>query len=280
MNFVIEIIEMLVQVLVIVLISKFLLIKLLRALSKTLNLSAKSAGNITGIATSVPELLTVSFSAFSGLIDASAFNILSSNVINTLQYFATIILNRNVKILKKKNILVDLFLVGITIIIPIIILIIRKENDIWLVPIFILLFFIFSKISKINHKKHSIKPKEDKEKTQETKNSKKIIYVTLEMLGLIAVGILLFIIGNMLSQTLENLCNVFGISQSIIGIALGFLTSMPELITFFESQKHHKKNQNKEAGVVEATSNLLTSNMMNLFIIQAIGIVIYFLYKM
>ena len=280
MNFVIEIIEMLVQVLVIVLISKFLLIKLLRALSKTLNLSAKSAGNITGIATSVPELLTVSFSAFSGLIDASAFNILSSNVINTLQYFATIILNRNVKILKKKNILVDLFLVGITIIIPIIILIIRKENDIWLVPIFILLFFIFSKISKINHKKHSIKPKEDKEKTQETKNSKKIIYVTLEMLGLIAVGILLFIIGNMLSQTLENLCNVFGISQSIIGIALGFLTSMPELITFFESQKHHKKNQNKEAGIVEATSNLLTSNMMNLFIIQAIGIVIYFLYKM
>lgn len=84
----------------------------------------------------------------------------------------------------------------------------------------------------------------------------------------------------MLSQTLENLCNVFGISQSIIGIILGFLTSMPELITFFESQKHHKKNQNKEAGVVEATSNLLTSNMMNLFIIQTIGIVIYFLYKM
>lgn len=280
MNLSIEIIQMLVQVLLIVLISKFLLINLLRALSKTLNLSAKSAGNITGIATSVPELLTVSFSAFSGLIDASAFNILSSNIINTIQYFATIILNKNVKILKKKNILVDLFLVGITIIIPIIILIIGKENDIWIVPIFILLFFVFSRISKINHKKHSVNSKKDKEKTQEITNNKKIIYVILEILGLIAVGILLFIIGNMLSQTLENLCNVFGISQGIIGIILGFLTSMPELITFFESQKHHKKNQNKEAGVVEATSNLLTSNMMNLFIIQTIGIVIYFLYKM
>lgn len=280
MNLGIEFFKLLIQVLLIVLVSKYLLISLLRAISKTLNLNAKITGNITGIATSVPELLTVSFSAFSGLANASAFNILSSNIINTLQYVATIILNKNVKLLKKKNILIDLVLVGITIIIPITILVLGKENDIWIVPIFILLFFVFSRISKINHQKHYNVIKENKEENKETINKEKIICVILQILGLIVVGILLFFIGNMLSSTLENLCNIFGISQGIIGIFLGFMTSMPELITFFEAQKHHKKNQNKEAGVVEATSNLLTSNMMNLFIIQTLGLIIYFVIKM
>ena len=276
MNLGIEFFKLLIQVLLIVLVSKYLLISLLRALSKTLNLNAKITGNITGIATSVPELLTVSFSALSGLANASAFNILSSNIINTLQYFTSITLNKNVRILKKKNILIDLILVGITIIIPIIIILLGKENDIWIAPVFILLFFVFSKISKINHKKHSENVKGTKSENKENRKNKKIVMVTLQIVGLLAVGLLLFVIGNMLSSTLENLCNIFGISQGLIGVILGFMTSMPELITFFESQKHHKKTKNEEAGVVEATSNLLTSNMMNLFIIQTIGIAIHF----
>ena len=60
----------------------------------------------------------------------------------------------------------------------------------------------------------------------------------------------------------------------IIGILLGFITSLPELITFFESQRHHEEDKE---GVTEATSNLLTSNIMNLFIIQSIGILIYYM---
>ena len=93
---------------------------------------------------------------------------------------------------------------------------------------------------------------------------------------LVITGILLFVVGDLLGKTLENLCNIFGISQTIIGILLGFITSIPELITFFESQKHYKKNKDDDIlGVVEATNNLFTSNIMNLFVIQTIGILIY-----
>ena len=49
---------------------------------------------------------------------------------------------------------------------------------------------------------------------------------------------------------------------------------MPELITFFESQRHYKKVDDDMLGVVEATNNLLTSNILNLFAIQTIGIII------
>lgn len=66
----------------------------------------------------------------------------------------------------------------------------------------------------------------------------------------------------------------FDIPQFVIGIALGFITSLPELITFFESQRHHKK-EDSDLGVVEATNNLLTSNVLNLFFIQSVGILIY-----
>ena len=92
---------------------------------------------------------------------------------------------------------------------------------------------------------------------------------------LIVTGILLFVIGELLGNTLENLCNLFGVSEVIVGILLGFVTSLPELITFFEAQKHYK-NQNSDdiLGVVEATNNLLTSNILNLFAIQTVGILI------
>lgn len=82
-------------------------------------------------------------------------------------------------------------------------------------------------------------------------------------------------IGNALSVCLENLAEYFKIPEIVLGIVLGFITSIPELITFFESQKHHTKNENEELGVIEATNNLLTSNVLNLFIIQTVGIILY-----
>ena len=91
---------------------------------------------------------------------------------------------------------------------------------------------------------------------------------------LIVTGILLFVIGELLGNTLENLCNLFGVSEVIVGILLGFVTSLPELITFFEAQRHYKKVDDDMLGVVEATNNLLTSNILNLFAIQTVGILI------
>ena len=87
----------------IVIIAKYFLVTVLRKLSEALDLSPKMIGNIAGIATSVPELLTVSFSAFAGFIGASSYNILSSNIINFIQYTMSIYLNKNQKKLSSSN---------------------------------------------------------------------------------------------------------------------------------------------------------------------------------
>ena len=273
-----EIIQFIVYTVLIVLISKYVLVKTLRNLAENLKLKPKAVGNIAGIATSVPELLTICVSSYSGLMSASIYNVLSSNIINLIQYYGAIILNKNQKYLKNKAIKVDLFLVILTIILPIIFIAVKGELQILMVPVLIFLYLGFRKIDNNAHKlylKHQDKEIEEiqnKEDRWERGNKRKILKNTLI---LILTGILLFIIGNLLGDTLENLCLRFNVPQLIIGVILGIVTSIPELITFFESQKHYSKNKDDILGVVEATNNLLTSNMMNLFIIQSVGIIVF-----
>lgn len=263
---------------IIVAISKYLLVPILRKLAESLSLKPKTVGNIAGLATSVPELLTVSFSAFTGLISASTYNIISSNIINLVQYLATIFLNKNQNILSKKAIKIDLVMVALTIIIPILFSMLRIDFSIQIVPIFILLLLLFYFINNHSHRLYlniiTEQEKQIEEEQKWVKGKKKIVIKNIIFLSLIA--ILLYFIGNLLSNTLENLSNTFEVPQSLIGIFLGFITSIPELITFLEAQKHYKlSKQNSANGVIEATNNLLTSNIINLFVIQSLGIIIY-----
>jgi len=276
-----EIVQFAVYTGLIVIISKYILVKTLRNLAENLKLKSKTVGNIAGIATSVPELLTICVSSYSGLTSAGIYNVLSSNVINLVQYYAAIILNKNQKSFRNKAIRVDLFLVGITIILPILFILLKSDMKIYMVPIFILLYIGFRKINDnvhklyLKHEDEEIEEIQEKEDRWERGNRRK---VARNVIILLVTGIILFFVGNLLGDTLETLCLRFNIPQFIIGIILGFVTSIPELITFFESQKHHGKNKNDILGVVEATNNLLTSNMMNLFIIQALSIIIFVLF--
>lgn len=264
----------------IVIISKYALVPVLRKLAESLNLKPKTVGNIAGIATSVPELLTVSFSAVTGLVSASAYNIISSNIINSVQYLLAIFMNKNQKHLQNRAIKTDLVLVALTIILPIAMLAFYMEFSISIVPIFILLFLSFYFINHNVHKLYLNKITEEEKKIEEEEKwvrGKKRIIIKYTILLLI-ISVLLYATGNLLSDTLESLCIKFQIPQLVIGVLLGFITSIPELITFFEAQKHHKEQENGEDGVIEATSNLLTSNILNLFVIQSIGILLFHIF--
>lgn len=280
MELFLEIVQFVIYTGLIVIISKNVLVKTLRNLAENLKLKSKTIGNIAGVATSVPELLTICASSYNGLASASIYNVLSSNVINLIQYYAAIILNKNQKSFRNKAIKIDLILVALTIILPIFFIVIKAELQIAMVPILILLYLGFRKINDNVHNLYlkeedkKIEKIQEKEDRWEIGNKRKIAKNTCI---LVVTGILLFIVGNLLGNTLENLCIRFNVPELIIGIILGFVTSIPELITFFESQKHHGKSQNDILGVVEATNNLLTSNIMNLFIIQSVGIIIFVL---
>ena len=258
---------------IIVIISKYILVVVLRKLAENLKLKPQTVGNIAGYATSMPEFLTITISSISGLVSASIYNILSSNVINLIQYIGAVIFNKNYVKLKNKALKIDLILVAITIIIPLLLLIYKVELNIAIVPLFIIIFLLSIFLNKNVHTLYLKNSKSEleenhKEEHKLNRNLKTLIYIIV----LIATGVILFFVGNRLSDNLESLCYRFNISEIVIGILLGFITSIPELITFFEAQNYHKENST--SGLIEATNNLLTSNMLNLYVIQSIGILI------
>ena len=157
----IEFIKFLIYSGIIVIISKYVLVTTLRKLAETLNLKPKTVGDIAGYATSMPELLTIGTSSFSGLISASIVNVISSNVINLIQYVSSIFLNKNQKVLKNRAIKIDLILVAITIIIPIILFAFNIEINIGVVPIFIGLCVLFVYLNSNVHKLY-LKNEEEK----------------------------------------------------------------------------------------------------------------------
>ena len=261
-----------------------MLVPILRKISAILDFSARARGNIAGFATSVPELLTVCFSASSGLIGTSIYNILSSNTINLIQYTFAVYLNKNQKYLRNKAILTDIILALITVAIPLIAVIFKFTFRMISVVIFVILLFVFYYINHNVHKLYLEKEDKEIEKEEQTeaenedRKSNKKGNIILYAIALLIIVALLYWIGELLSNSLTNLCNTFGLPEIVLGILLGFITSIPELITFTEAQRKEKSKNDEMAnkiGVVEATNNLLTSNILNLFVIQSIGIILY-----
>lgn len=284
MNLIFEFLKFIVFSLGIVIISKYLLVPILRKISAILDFSARARGNIAGFATSVPELLTVCFSASSGLIGTSIYNILSSNTINLIQYTFTVYLNKNQKYLRNKAILTDIILALITVAIPLIAVIFKFTFGMISVVIFVILSFVFYYINHNMHKLYlgkedkEIEKEEQTEAENEDRKSNKKGNIILYAIVLLIIAALLYWIGELLSNSLTNLCKTFGLPEIVVGILLGFITSIPELITFTEAQRKEKSKNDEMAnkiGVVEATNNLLTSNILNLFVIQSIGIILY-----
>ena len=295
MELLLEIVQFVVYSGLIVLISKYILVRALRSLAEKLNLKPKTVGDIAGVATSVPELLTIGVASLKGLLGASIYNVLSSNIINLIQYAGAIALNKNQKALKNKAIKADIILVIITIILPLLFSSIKSEFQLAMVPLLIFLYIGCKKINNATHKLYLNEEEINKENTKisiETDTEENINFgkninikkganlvnkpkILKDIVILIITGVLLFFIGDLLGDTLDTLCRMFNVPEVVIGIVLGFVTSIPELITFFEAQRHHKNSQNDMLGVIEATNNLLMSNMMNLFVIQSIGIILF-----
>ena len=266
-----EIIKFIIYLLLIVALSKYVLVNALRKIVLFLNLKSNVAGNIAGYATSAPELLTITTSSIRGLASVSIYNILSSNIINFIQYLLTIIINKNTSRLNNMAIKTDIAIVLLTILMPIAFLKYNIPLNKEIIPLF---FFLYVGCRLLNNSAHKIYIDKKDDVDVEKKNTKNIVKALGYFVVLILTAIVLFIISELLGNTLEKMCIAFHIPEFLIGIALGIMTSIPELITFFESQRYHKNSKQEMSGIVEATNNLLTSNIVNLFAIQSIGILI------
>ena len=94
-----------------------------------------------------------------------------------------------------------------------------------------------------------------------------IIKLIIELL------IIIFVSKNLLVPVLRKVGELLELKPQTIGNISGIATSIPELITFIESQKFYK-NKDNILGLVESSNNLVVSNTLNLFLIWPISIII------
>ncbi len=96
-----------------------------------------------------------------------------------------------------------------------------------------------------------------------------IVQVAILAAGLVA----LYLLGDVLGDSIYELGVAFAVPVVVLGALTAIATSLPELTTFFASYAAHKRAGTD--GNAEVMHNMMASNVVNLFLVQAIGVGIF-----
>jgi cation:H+ antiporter len=265
----IDFIYLIVLGLLTIVLTKYLLIEGIQCLSIAWKFPSKVRGQILGYATSVPELVGTVGTASKGLLGAGLWNIASSNIINVTLFFSALLYYRRQKALMKSKFLDELGFSICAIIIPVALVALGSASkSIWTALglfVFFVLYLIIDK--KLNPQEEEKSEKDPPTEHQNQLGMKGIILVILGLIGVV-------IVGNYLGIVAEKIVKELSVPQWGVGWILGFITSLPELTTFFAVFAAGQTSPDDE-DCQEALDNLAASNMSNLGLIYPIGIVVF-----
>ncbi len=248
---------------------RFLIIYGINILSSALRFSSKTKGQIIGYATSVPELVVVISSALAGVFNAGFWNIASSNIINFVLFSIAILAYKQHSDLFKTHFKDEIIFSILSIIIPLGLFILKIELTGGIAGLLLLVYIVYKVIDHILNREEQTHQKND--------GSQKNV---MKGLGALILGIIIVILaGRFLGVSAQALINEMSTPSWLIGWILGFITSIPELTSFFEIYRLEKKKGRLDLfdDTQEALDALVSSNMSNLGIILPIGMLIYFL---
>lgn len=251
---------------------RYLLMKGIDNVCTIFKLSSKSKGQIIGYSTSIPEFTVVISSAFASVFDAGLWNIASSNIINWILFALAVLFYGQQRDMLDKKFVEEIIFASVAVIIPLTLSLFKVGLNI---PMAIALIFLFA-IYKIIDQMLNPKTEEPEAANQDKPN----IFAGL---ALLVSGILLVVIcGKYLGFFSEKLINQIGIPAWAIGWILGLITSLPELTSFFEIFRIHKKRGTLHLSndMQEALDALVASNCSNLGIILPIGLIIFTIFSL
>jgi Ca2+/Na+ antiporter len=253
----------------IIVVARFALYEPAQKLARAANLSRATTGQLLGYLTSAPELVATIFVAGTGLFAVVSYNILGSNIVNVLLAGVAALWFKQVRGLSGGVFRLEQVIILISIIIPIVLLVTGQDSALWSG---LALFAAYIAYLLVMRKRHeAVGPVEDEDASQSWGESKP--RVVSQILILAAGLVSLYFLGDVLGDAIYDLGTAFSVSAVILGGLTAVATSLPELTTFFASYAAHRRS--KTDGNQEVMHNLMASNVLNLFVIQAIGVVIF-----
>jgi Ca2+/Na+ antiporter len=247
----------------------FLLVPGIASLCERLRLSEKTEGQIIGYATSVPEFVVVVSSALAGVREAGFWNIASSNIINWVLFLAAVSIFRQWRELKRLAFVDEMSFGVVSVAVPLLLLGLSIEPTV-AVCLALMGFFVVYKVvdARLNRR---TAPREEA-------GGEDVVCSPARALGLILGGIVVILAaGRFLGGSASDLITRMSIPSWLVGWILGLMTSLPELISFYEIYALHRGRDTLHLfnDTQEALDALVASNMSNLGVILPVGMILF-----
>jgi Ca2+/Na+ antiporter len=254
---------------VILVVVKYGLITGLERVALALGWSAKARGQATGFATSAPELVVLTAAGLSGVWEAGLWNIASSNIINVTLMMVAVVRYGQVKELVNKRFIDEIAFAVAAIILPIALMNMGLDRELPLVPGLLVFFVIYRIVDRrFNPPAATTAPA-----IESVGNLPLGLIMTVTALVCVAVA------GVFLGAATEDVVHEIGVHPVAAGWILGFVTSLPEMVTFFAVYGTAKREGRLDEleDTQEVLDNLTASNMANVGIVFPIGLGAYLL---
>ena len=257
----------------IILFVKFGLLRGIDHIANAMSWSAKTRGQVTGYATSVPELVCLVSAGLSGVWEAGLWNIASSNIINCGLMLGAVLFYRQFGELLNVRFVDEIGFAALAVLIPIVLMHASMDTHWYLVPILIGFFAIYRVVDRKINKSHP--PSANDEDSDQEAIGSLPFGIILGLVALIAIAIA----GMFLGEATARVVKQMHVRPEIAGWILGVVTSIPELVSFFAiyaTAKRAGKSQSLN-DTQEALDNLAGSNMANVGIVYPLGLAAYLL---
>jgi len=256
----------------IIVVARFALYEPAQKLAKAARLSRSATGQLLGYLTSAPELVATVFVASTGLFTVVSYNILGSNIVNVGLAIVASVWFRQSRKLFGSTFRLEQGIILVSILVPIGLLVLKQDSALWsggaLFGGYIAYLLLMRK------RKEPVGPVEEEDAAKPWSNGTRRVIIQTSMLifGLVS----LYFLGDVLGDSIYSLGVAFGVSTVLLGWLTAIATSLPELTTFFASFAAHRKAGTD--GNSEVMHNIMASNVMNLFFIQALGVGVFYLF--
>jgi len=252
---------------------KFGLLRGIDHIANAMSWSAKSRGQVTGYATSVPELVCLISAGLSGVWEAGLWNIASSNIINCGLMLGAVLFYRQFGELLNVRFVDEIGFAALAVLVPIVLMNASMDANWIVVPVLLGFFLIYRVVDrKINR---SLPPADKNEDPEQAAIGSLPFGIILGIVALAAIAIAGMFLGDATARVVKQM----HVRPEIAGWILGVVTSIPELVSFFAiyaTAKRAGKSQSLN-DTQEALDNLTGSNMANVGIVYPLGLAVYLL---
>ncbi|MDJ0781417.1 MAG: hypothetical protein QNJ22_05565 [Desulfosarcinaceae bacterium] len=249
---------------------RFLLMRGIDRVCLALQLSNKTRGQLVGYVTSVPEFTIVVAAGLSGVFDAGFWNIASSNIINFGLFLIALFAYGQHRDLLSLQLLDEVGFGVLSIAVPLAMhaLAVTINGG---VALLLLAFFGLYKLIDLRLNRPVRVPEAAAEPSGEG---------PLRGMAAILVGVLIVLVaGRFLGSSAHALIVELKMPSWIVGWVLGFITSLPEAVSFFEIFRLEKQRGrlHRIDDAQQGLDALVASNMSNLGLILPAGMGVYVL---